>query len=152
MSNKKEANSTCVICGQKYHLCVACERKKASWKPWKMFVDKENCYNIYKVLNDYSFNKITKDEARELLSKFDLSDLNSFKENVKEKINDILRVEKTVKTYKNRRKKQEENEQLKEVVVEELEDKNEVEEKQLDELTVEEPVVEEIQLDTELQF
>lgn len=139
MSKKKEANSTCAICGQKYHLCVACERKKATWKSWRMFVDKENCYNIYKVLNDYHFNKITKDEARELLLKLDLSGLDNFKENIKEKINDILLVEKNIKIYRNKRKKYELKEQSAEDVETTIENKVEIEneEKQL-----EDPVLE----------
>ena len=134
MANKKESNSTCVICGQKYHLCVACERKKATWKSWRMFVDKENCYNIYKVLNDYHFNKITKDEAKELLLKLDLSGLDNFKENIKEKINDILLVEKNIKTYRNKRKKYELKEQSAEDVETTIENKVEIknEEKQLE--------------------
>ena len=145
MAKIKEANSTCVICGQKYHLCVACERKKSTWKSWRMFVDKENCYNIYKVLNDYHFNKITKDEARELLLKLDLSGLDGFKENAKEKINGIIKIEKVVKPYKRKRKFDEVNEQQKEIVEEiieeivnsEIEIKNKIEEKQLEELVEE---------------
>ena len=112
MANKKEANSTCIICGKKYHLCVACERKKSNWKPWRRFVDKESCYNIYKVLNDYKFEKITKDEAKELLLNLDLSELDTFKENIKEKINNIMKAEKVVKSYKRKRKVDEQSENI----------------------------------------
>lgn len=148
MAKIKEANSTCAICGQKYHLCVACERKKSTWKSWRMFVDKENCYNIYKVLNDYHFKKIEKDEARELLLKLDLSELDTFKEGIKEKINDILLVEKNTKTYRNRRKRYKVKDQLIEVVEEvvksEIENKNEFEEQQLEEKILEEEMFTEL--------
>lgn len=87
----KEKNATCIICGKDYHLCIACERNKSNWKPWKALTDTENCYEIYKVLNDYGFNKISKEEARNLLSKLDLSNVDTFKESVKTKIKEIMK-------------------------------------------------------------
>lgn len=94
---KKEANTNCILCGKPYHLCIICESTKPDWKRWKTITDTENCYNIYVVLNDYNFGNITKEKAFELLSKFDLSDLENFKESTKNIIKDILSV-KTVNT------------------------------------------------------
>ena len=93
----KEANSTCIICGKKYHLCIGCDRTKANWKSWKMITDSENCYKIYKVLNDYNYKKITKEEAQKMLNELDLSGLDTFKESVKEKIKAILKKKKNKK-------------------------------------------------------
>lgn len=112
MANKKEANSTCIICGQKYHLCVACERKHANWKPWRMFVDKENCYSIYKILNDYKFGKITKTEAKSLLATVDLSQLDSFKENIKNNIKEIMKTKRTSRLVKQKEIEVIENEKI----------------------------------------
>ena len=100
MSKIREENATCIVCGKKYHLCIACERSKATWKPWKMIADTENCYEIYKVLNDYNFNKISKEEARNLLEKLDLKNVDTFKENVKSKIKEIMKRKKTSKVEK----------------------------------------------------
>lgn len=100
MSKIKEENSTCIICGKKYHLCIACERSKTNWQQWKVIADTENCYKIYKVLNDYNFNKISKEEARSLLGKLDLKEVDSFKENVKKQIKDIMRNKKAHKITK----------------------------------------------------
>lgn len=97
MGNQNKENTTCIVCGKKYHLCIACERNKATWKPWKTIVDSENCYNIYKVVNDYNFNKITKNEARALLEKLDLTEMHTFKEHIRQKINEIMRKPKKVK-------------------------------------------------------
>ena len=97
MSKIKEENSTCIICGKKYHLCIACERSKTNWQQWKVIADTENCYKIYKVLNDYNFNKISKEEARSLLGELDLKEVDSFKENVKKQIKDIMRNKKAHK-------------------------------------------------------
>jgi hypothetical protein len=100
MSKIREENATCIVCGKKYHLCIACERSKATWKPWKMVADTENCYEIYKVLNDYNFNKISKEEARKLLEKLDLKDVNTFKEKSKNKIKEIMKRKKAPKIEK----------------------------------------------------
>lgn len=91
MGNQNKENTACIVCGKKYHLCIACERNKSTWRPWKAIVDNENCYNIYKVVNDYNFNKITKNEARTLLEKFDLTGLPTFREHIKQKINEIMK-------------------------------------------------------------
>lgn len=97
MSKQNNNNATCIICGKEYHLCIGCDRTKTNWKSWKMITDTENCYNIYKVLNDYGYNKISKDEARELLKKLDLSDIDNFRDGVKNRIKDIIKVNTTFK-------------------------------------------------------
>lgn len=90
MSKQNKENATCIICGKKYHLCISCERTKATWKKWKIITDSENCYNIYNVVNDYNFNKISKEEARNLLEQLDLKEVSTFNENVQELIKDIM--------------------------------------------------------------
>ena len=100
MANIKDKNSTCIICGQKYHLCIACERTKATWKQWKIITDSENCYEIYNIVNDYNFNKISKDEAKTLLEECDLTGLETFRENVKNTINEIIGAKNVSKSAK----------------------------------------------------
>ena len=95
MSRQQKENATCIICGKKYHLCISCERNKETWKKWKMITDNENCYNIYNVLNDYNFNKISKNDARMLLDELDLTDVKTFKNSVIQIIEEIMKAEKT---------------------------------------------------------
>lgn len=89
MSKLKPKNATCIVCGKEYHLCISCERNKATWKKWKMITDSENCYEIYNILNDYNFNKISKEEARNLLKELDLTEAETFKAEVKKMIEEI---------------------------------------------------------------
>lgn len=100
MSRKNEKeNASCIICGNKYFLCIACERNKADWKPWKIITDTEKCFKIYDILNKYNFKKISKEEAKEKLSLLNLDNLDIFKDSVKkqiEKINETTNKEKTV--------------------------------------------------------
>ena len=125
MANNKKDNATCIICGKGYHLCIACERNKGNWKSWRTITDTENCYKIYKVLNDYNFNKISKNEAKALLEELDLNNLETFKENIKEKIKEIM---KTKKQYsKNKKAKLEEVNIENENIIEETTKENVVE-------------------------
>lgn len=109
MANNSEKNATCIICGKKYHLCIACERNKSNWKFWKVLTDTENCYKVYQVVNDYNFNKISKDEARVLLEALDLSELETYKDSVKKTIKDILKTKRNTRFVKKEPVKVEEN-------------------------------------------
>lgn len=62
----------CLVCGNEYIYCRSCP-KDARKETWYALYDNENCKNISQALTDYNFNKITKEEVKELLSKCDLS-------------------------------------------------------------------------------
>lgn len=62
----------CIVCGREYSYCRSCA-KDAKKETWYALYDNENCKNISQALTDYNFNRITKEEAKELLSKCDLS-------------------------------------------------------------------------------
>lgn len=62
----------CIVCGSEYNYCRSCP-KDAKKETWYALYDNENCKNISQALTDYNFNKITKDEAKDMLSKCDLS-------------------------------------------------------------------------------
>ena len=62
----------CILCGSEYKYCPSC-KKDAKKEPWHKLYDNANCRNISKALTDYNLGKITKEDARETLSKCDLS-------------------------------------------------------------------------------
>ena len=62
----------CIVCGKEYSYCRSCS-KDAKKETWYALYDNENCKNISQALTDYDFNRITQEEAKELLSKCDLS-------------------------------------------------------------------------------
>lgn len=107
LRRENDKNATCIICGKKYHLCIACERTKSTWRNWKIIADSENCYEVYKIVNDYNFNKISKDEAKSLLEKCDLAELETFKDNVKNVIKEIMETKSVSKTVKATKTKEE---------------------------------------------
>ena len=62
----------CIVCGNEYSYCRSCP-KDAKKETWHALYDNKNCKDIAKALTDYNFNKITKEEAKDMLSGCDLS-------------------------------------------------------------------------------
>jgi len=91
----EENNAVCAICGRGYHLCLSCKDKMAL-TPWKKHTDTSEHYKIYQILHGYSTGVYTKDEAREKFESVDLSDFDSLRENIKDIISDIRKVEEKI--------------------------------------------------------
>jgi hypothetical protein len=83
-------NHECSICGQKYHFCIDCGNAK-TFTPWRTIVDTIEHYKIFIIIRDYVNGYISKDEAKKQMSERDLTELDSFVLEIKDKINEILR-------------------------------------------------------------
>ena len=92
----QELNATCDICGKKYHVCNSCKEVK-SFTPWRTVTDTMQHYIIFLALSEYTKTK-DKEKAKEELSKCDLSELDTFNENIKSVIKEIMAEEKIVET------------------------------------------------------
>lgn len=88
----QELNATCDICGKKYHVCNSCKEVK-SFTPWRTVTDTIQHYLIFLALSEYTKTK-DKEKAKEELSKCDLSELDTFNENIKSAIKEIIAEEK----------------------------------------------------------
>ena len=84
----QELNATCDICGKKYHICSSCKEVK-SFTPWRTVTDTMQHYIIFLALSEYTKTK-DKEKAKEELSKCDLSELDTFNENIKTAIKEIM--------------------------------------------------------------
>ena len=84
----QELNATCDICGKKYHICSSCKEVK-SFTPWRTVTDTMQHYLIFLALSEYTKTK-DKEKAKEELSKCDLSELDTFNENIKTAIKEIM--------------------------------------------------------------
>lgn len=84
----EELNATCDVCGKKYHVCVSCLQQK-TFKPWRTVVDTIDHYKVYMAVHGYTVTK-DKEMAKKELSLCDLSELESFSENIKQAIKEIL--------------------------------------------------------------
>ena len=84
----QELNATCDICGKKYHICSSCKEVK-SFTTWRNVTDTMQHYLIFLALSEYTKTK-DKEKAKEELSKCDLSELDTFNENIKTAIKEIM--------------------------------------------------------------
>jgi hypothetical protein len=87
-----ELNATCSICGNRYHVCNSCKEVK-SFQAWRTVTDTLPHYVIYLALHEYTIAKDktkAKTVAKEELSKCDLSELESWDEDVKTAIKEIM--------------------------------------------------------------
>ena len=88
----EQYNAKCDICGKSYKVCKACQGTYL-YQPWRTVVDTRSHYAIYLALTEYSNTK-NKTIAREELSKCDLSERDTFNENIKIVLDEIFNDEK----------------------------------------------------------
>lgn len=89
----EQINAYCTICGNGYHMCLSC-KDKMRMSPWKMYTDSAEHYKIHQIIYGLSTKVYTEDEALLKLKNVDLSDLETFKPNIKAIIKGILEKEK----------------------------------------------------------
>lgn len=90
-------NATCSICGKKYHVCRSCNDIQ-SFQPWRTVCDTLPHYMIYLILAEYTKTK-DKVSAKKELEKCNLSELNTFDEDVKKVIKEIMAENKLEETH-----------------------------------------------------
>lgn len=88
----EEINAYCDICGRGYHICRSC-RDITSFTPWRVITDTREHYKIFLVLSEYNQTK-DKNIAKDALLTCDLSELESFNDNIKRAIKEIMADEK----------------------------------------------------------
>lgn len=109
MDNNK-INAYCSICGKGYHICNSCKEQK-TFTPWRTVADSIEHYKIYLSIHGYSISK-DKENAKNELENCDLSDLESFKPEVKAVIKEIMTETKRTKII-SKKEKFEENTDIK---------------------------------------
>lgn len=85
----EELNSECSICGNRYHACLSC-KDVIQLSPWKIHTDTAEHYKVFQIVRGYSTKVYDKNEARQRLSKVDLSDRDGFRDNIKAIIDEIM--------------------------------------------------------------
>lgn len=92
----QNANAYCSICGKPYRVCRTCAEQK-TFKPWRTVTDTIEHYKIYMAVHGYTVSK-NKEKAKDDLEKCDLSGLESFNQEIKKVIKEILAKPKATKT------------------------------------------------------
>ena len=65
---------TCSICGTEYKYCNNCKSDMCQPR-WKFLFDKENCKNIWEIINGYKTYALDANAAKKALDKCDTSKL-----------------------------------------------------------------------------
>ena len=77
------------MCGTAYRYCPQCQEDK--YKPsWMNTFCSEDCMMLFKTLNSHTFCQITTSEARDVIARIKLPDMNSLRESSQRHIEDIL--------------------------------------------------------------
>lgn len=98
----KKNNVWCSICGKPYYLCIPCDHVR-DLNPWKIYTDTPEHYKVFQILHGVSSNVFTKEEAKSRLQKVDLSDLDEFREDIRDRIKDIMQTETKSKTVSHKK-------------------------------------------------
>ena len=97
-------NAHCSICNEGYHICNTCKNER-KFKPWRTVTDTIEHYKIYMAIHGYTVTK-NKDIAKAELQNCDLSDMESFKPEIKSIIkkimDDSVKVKPVSRTRKNK--------------------------------------------------
>lgn len=88
----EQINATCTVCGNGYHLCLSC-KDKMNLSPWRVYTDTAEHFKVHQIIHGLSTKVYTKNEAKSKLQNVDLSDLETFRPNIKAIIKDILKEE-----------------------------------------------------------
>ena len=81
-------NAYCSICNEGYHICNTCKNER-KFKPWRTVTDTIEHYKIYMAIHGYTVTK-NKEQAKAELQNCDLSGLESFKDEIKSVISEIM--------------------------------------------------------------
>lgn len=82
-------NKTCILCGNKYSYCSGCAEFDHLPR-WMECYCSENCKDIFNILSSYNMNHKTKEEAKALLEKCDLTMTDTYSEFNLDCINSIM--------------------------------------------------------------
>lgn len=114
----KKNNKKCIVCGEIYTYCNSCSEFD-KYPRWMGVYHEENCKNVFDITSKFLSGHITKEEAKELLDKCNLSNKKNFHKVILETINKIYASEKRNKktTKTNTEKVLEQPEEIKEMII-----------------------------------
>ncbi len=90
-----QANRICKTCGKQYFFCSNCEKSLNS-PQWMLMWHDLNCKRVFEIASDYAQGRLTKNEAKKELDKCDLTVFYTFKENIRNILEDIMTEEKVL--------------------------------------------------------
>lgn len=101
MSNNRQPNHECVLCGKKYHACDSCFEIK-TYTPWRTVCDTFNHYLIWGTIRSYKTGILSREQAHDELIGYGVKDgeFNDFRPAVAITLEEIFTVPKPAKSKK----------------------------------------------------
>ena len=72
----------CIVCGKEYKYCSHCSQYNSD-ETWRYLYCSENCRKIFHIFSDVKGKAISEEEARKRFKECDLSDIDSFSDELK---------------------------------------------------------------------
>lgn len=112
---------TCCVCHSKYSYCPVCNSEDVGKPTWYFAYCSKNCKDIYEITSSYEDGRMVDIEAKEQLSKLDLSRKDNFGESYQRSIASIMKAKTQVKKTTNKKESKADKESVKKDIVTEVE-------------------------------
>lgn len=110
-------NKTCLCCKTRYSHCPSCSRADALAPAWKSEFCSETCMILWTTLTKFGMNRLTKSDAKSIISDLDLKQMNTYAECVQRDYAKVMSEDKKLKRNKRIEIKQDQYVEFKEQMV-----------------------------------
>ena len=83
----------CLCCGKQYDFCPSCSRRDALLPAWHATFCCDECKTLWETATKYNLNKVTKDEAMQIISALNLKDKTEYVACIQRDLNNIFKEE-----------------------------------------------------------
>ena len=95
-----ESMRKCTLCpSHKYKYCSKCKNQSLI-EPWRFLYDTETCRDVYHILSEFAFGRLSAPEAKEQLSKYNVPPVEEMQKALAESYNKIMESTKEVEVTK----------------------------------------------------
>ena len=91
-----DGNRKCIVCGKEYKFCGHCSDQYRKNETWRNIYCSERCMNIFNVISMFVNNHINKEQAKEMLSKSEVENTKTFRKDIQDQIDIIMKQENRV--------------------------------------------------------
>lgn len=95
-----QLNRKCICCSTRYSYCPSCSRADALLPSWHAEFCSEECMTLWTTATKYNMNRITKTEAKDIISNLKLKPTSEYATCVQRDLEKILQEEKKSKRGK----------------------------------------------------
>lgn len=85
----------CLACLKSYKYCNTCN-EDATKPRWMVKFDTEACKELFNIISAYNMDLVDKDKVKEILDKYNITDFSQYKESIKNKLEELFPINKTV--------------------------------------------------------